>query len=167
MFIATKCTSSFMTFLAPCCDVRYDLHIITMFGSSLSPVVCVLLCVLTFLAPCWVKTNQTSLLCVNHNEHHNTELRKSRHIIEHKQLEVKNIIRMFGSSLPPVVCVLLCVLTFLAPCCDVRYDLHIMRMFGSSLPPVVCVLAKKVKTHNRTQTTGGKDEPNILIMCKS
>jgi hypothetical protein len=117
-----------LTFLAPCCDVRYDLHIIRMFGSSLPPVVCVLLCVLTFLAPCcdvrydlhiitmfgsslppvvcrrarvqfmlyvfvWfvftssclcsiMKTNQTSLLCVNHNEHHNTELRKSRHIID-------------------------------------------------------------------------------------
>jgi hypothetical protein len=26
--------------LTPCCDVRYDLHIITMFGSSLPPVVC-------------------------------------------------------------------------------------------------------------------------------
>ena len=28
------------TFWVPCCDVRYDFHIKTMFGSSLSPVVC-------------------------------------------------------------------------------------------------------------------------------
>jgi hypothetical protein len=27
-----------LTFLIPCCDVRYDFRIITMFGSSLSPV---------------------------------------------------------------------------------------------------------------------------------
>ena len=33
---------------------------------------------------------------------------------------------------------LLCVLTFLMPCCDVRYDFRIITMFGSSLPPVVC-----------------------------
>ena len=38
-----------------------------------------------------------------------------------------------------VFCVLLlCVLTFLIPCCDVRYDFRIVTMFGSSLPPVVC-----------------------------
>ena len=29
-----------LTFLTPCCDVRYDFRITTMFGSSLSPVVC-------------------------------------------------------------------------------------------------------------------------------
>ena len=34
--------------------------------------------------------------------------------------------------------VLLCVFTFLVPCCDVRYDSRIQTMFGSSLPPVVC-----------------------------
>jgi hypothetical protein len=34
--------------------------------------------------------------------------------------------------------VLLCVLTFLVPRCDVRYDFRIKTMFGSSLPPVVC-----------------------------
>ena len=28
------------TFWVPCCDVRYDFHIKTMFGSSLPPVVC-------------------------------------------------------------------------------------------------------------------------------
>jgi hypothetical protein len=38
-----------------------------------------------------------------------------------------------------VFCVLLlCVLTFLMPCCDVRYDFRIVTMFGTSLPPVVC-----------------------------
>ena len=37
-----------------------------------------------------------------------------------------------------VVCVvLLCVLTFLVPCCDVRYDFRIKTMFVSSLSPVV------------------------------
>ena len=51
----------------------------------------------------------------------------------------------FGSSLPPVVCrrvqvlfMLLCVFTFLVPCCDVRYGFRIKTMFGSSLPQVVC-----------------------------
>ena len=34
--------------------------------------------------------------------------------------------------------VLLCVFTFLVPCCDVRYDVRIKTMFGWSLPPVVC-----------------------------
>jgi len=34
--------------------------------------------------------------------------------------------------------VMLCVLRFLVPCCDVRYDFSIKTMFGSSLPPVVC-----------------------------
>ena len=34
--------------------------------------------------------------------------------------------------------VLLCVLTFFVPCCDVCYDFHIKTMFGSSLLPVVC-----------------------------
>ena len=34
--------------------------------------------------------------------------------------------------------VLLCVLTFWIPCCDVHYDFRIKTMFGSSLPPVVC-----------------------------
>jgi hypothetical protein len=33
---------------------------------------------------------------------------------------------------------LLCVFTFWAPCCDVRYDFRIKMMFCSSLPPVVC-----------------------------
>ena len=39
--------------------------------------------------------------------------------------------------------VLLCVLVFLVPCCDVRYDFRIKTMFGSSLPPVgglICVI---------------------------
>ena len=34
--------------------------------------------------------------------------------------------------------VLLCVFTFLLPCCDIHYDSCIKTMFGSSLPPVVC-----------------------------
>jgi hypothetical protein len=34
--------------------------------------------------------------------------------------------------------VLLFIFTFLVPCCDSRYDVHIWTMFGSSLPPVVC-----------------------------
>jgi hypothetical protein len=33
---------------------------------------------------------------------------------------------------------LLCLVTFLVPCCDVRSNFHIKTMFGSSLPPVVC-----------------------------
>ena len=37
--------------------------------------------------------------------------------------------------------VLLCVLTFVVPCFDVRYDIHIKEMFYSSLPPVVCMTA--------------------------
>ena len=66
---------------------------------------------------------------------------------------------MFGTSLPPVVfmrayviimlClfehsgvnhfVLLCVFTFLFPCCDIRCDIRIKTMFGVSLNPVVCI----------------------------
>jgi hypothetical protein len=34
--------------------------------------------------------------------------------------------------------VLLCVLTFLVPCCDAHYDFHIKTMFCSSLLTVVC-----------------------------
>jgi hypothetical protein len=34
--------------------------------------------------------------------------------------------------------VLLCVIRFLVPCCDVRYDSHIKTMFGSPFTPVVC-----------------------------
>ena len=34
--------------------------------------------------------------------------------------------------------VLLCVLTFWVPCCDVRYGFCIHMMFGLYLPPVVC-----------------------------
>jgi hypothetical protein len=30
----------FFTFLVPCCDVRYDYRVKTMFGSSLPPIVC-------------------------------------------------------------------------------------------------------------------------------
>ena len=34
--------------------------------------------------------------------------------------------------------VLLCVVTFWVPCCDVRYDFLMKTLFCSSLPPVVC-----------------------------
>ena len=34
--------------------------------------------------------------------------------------------------------VLLCVVTYWVPCCDVCYNFRIKMMFGSSLPPVVC-----------------------------
>ena len=32
------------------------------------------------------------------------------------------------------------ILSYMIPCCDVRYDLRIEAMFGSSLPPFVCRL---------------------------
>ena len=34
--------------------------------------------------------------------------------------------------------VLVCVFTYIVPCCDVRYDFHIKTIFGSSLLPVIC-----------------------------
>jgi hypothetical protein len=37
--------------------------------------------------------------------------------------------------------ILLYVFTFIVPCCDIRYDVHINMMFDSSLPPVVCMRA--------------------------
>jgi len=37
-----------------------------------------------------------------------------------------------------VCVVLLCVITFLVPCCDVCYGFHIKKMFGSFLHSVVC-----------------------------
>jgi hypothetical protein len=51
---------------------------------------------------------------------------------------------LFGS--PPVLntevhfvhFVLLCVFTFLVPCCDVSYNVRIKTVFGWSLPLVVC-----------------------------
>jgi hypothetical protein len=47
-----------------------------------------------------------------------------------------------------VVCVLiLCVLTFGVPCCDVRYDFRIKTMLGSYLPPVVCYDYKSTKNY--------------------
>jgi len=68
------------------------------------------------------------------------------------------LITIFGSSLPPVVCrrahVLLCCLclfadsgvqhfasTFLVTYCDIRYDFRIRTRFGSSLPLVVWLKA--------------------------
>ena len=39
-----------LTFLVPCCDVRFDLRIKTMSGSSLAPVVC--LCLIYVLCVC-------------------------------------------------------------------------------------------------------------------
>ena len=37
-----------------------------------------------------------------------------------------------------VYVVLLCIFTFLVPCCDVRYEFRIKTMFSSSSSPVVC-----------------------------
>ena len=57
------------------------------------------------------------------------------------EISIVNIALMTGSLLLMFLsfCVLLlCVLTFLIPCCDVRYDFRIITMFGSSLSPVVC-----------------------------
>jgi hypothetical protein len=66
------------------------------------------------------------------------------------------LFRMFGSSLPPVVCrmghVLFRMFGSSLPLVVCRMGHVLFRMFGSSLPPVVPIL----------QTTGGKDEPNIL-----
>jgi hypothetical protein len=56
---------------------------------------------------------------------------------------------MFGSSLPPVVCMRAHVL---------------LTIFGSSLPPVVCMRGHVLKTmFGSSLTTGGKDEPTIVI----
>ena len=54
-------------------------------------------------------------------------------------ISIVNIALMAGSLLLMflVFCdLLLSVLTFLTPCCDVCYDFRIIKMFGSSLPPV-------------------------------
>ena len=51
----------------------------------------------------------------------------------------RKILKWFG--FPVFYAVLLCILTFWVPCCDVRYDFRIKEMFGSSLPPVVCRMA--------------------------
>ena len=46
-----------------------------------------------------------------------------------------------------VICVvLLCVVTFWVPCCDVSYDFRKKTMFSSSLPPVFCRRAHAVFT---------------------
>jgi hypothetical protein len=44
------------------------------------------------------------------------------------------------------VCVahILCVFTFLVPCCAVRCDFHIKAMYGSFLPAVVCMTTRVV-----------------------
>ena len=51
----------FFTFWVPCCDVRYDFRIETMFGSSLSPVVCrranVLFTLFVFVCAEWCPTH--------------------------------------------------------------------------------------------------------------
>jgi hypothetical protein len=47
--------------------------------------------------------------------------------------------------------VLLCVFTFLVPCCNVRYDFQINTMFGSALPPVVCTRSHVLFTHSGVQ----------------
>jgi hypothetical protein len=60
------------------------------------------------------------------------------------------LIMMFCSYLQPIVCMKAHVL---------------LTMFGSSLPPVVCVRAHvliMMFCSSLQQTTGGKDEPNIV-----
>ena len=55
-------------FWVPCCDVRYDFRIITMFGTSLSPVVCrrthVLFTLFVFVCVYWCPTHIVLCLCV-------------------------------------------------------------------------------------------------------
>ena len=48
------------------------------------------------------------------------------------------LLGQYCSSFLVFYVVLLCVFTFLVPCCDVRYDFHIKTMFRSPLPLVVC-----------------------------
>ena len=58
----------FFTFLLPCCDVRYDFRITTMFGSSLPPVVCrrahVLFTSSVFICAQWCPTHIVLCFCV-------------------------------------------------------------------------------------------------------
>ena len=50
-----------------------------------------------------------------------------------------NVRNQMNTSLEVFVyIVLLCVFTFIVPCCDIRYDFHIQNMVCSSFPPVVC-----------------------------
>jgi hypothetical protein len=68
---------------------------------------------------------------------------------------------MFGSSLPPVVCliyvILLCVFTFLVLCCDVRF------VFTSSCLsylryPIMCLYVPSSAIHNRQSRETGNIE---------
>jgi hypothetical protein len=52
-----------------------------------------------------------------------------------------------GGNNPNTRCVvLLCIVRYRVPCCDVRYDFLITTMFGSSLPSVVCTRAHVLLT---------------------
>jgi hypothetical protein len=80
------------------------------------------------------------------------------------------LVTIFCSSLPPVVCrkahVLVTIFCSSLPPVVCRRAHVLVTMFGSSLPPVVCrrvhVLVTITKTWALLQTTGGKDEPNIV-----
>jgi hypothetical protein len=79
---------------------------------------------------------------------------------------------MFGSSLPPVVCrrahILLTMFGSSLTPVVCRRNHVLLTMSGSSLPPVVCRRAHIPNIVNKIrallQTTGGKDEPNIVLL---
>ena len=70
VFTSTCCllfTLCVFTFLVPCCDVRYDFHIYTMFGSSLPPVVSrkvhVLITLFVLASALWCPTHIVLCVC--------------------------------------------------------------------------------------------------------
>ena len=58
--------------------------------------------------------------------------------ILHRGYKTSVHFRVFSVIFSVFCVVLLCVLTFWVPCCDVRYNFCIKSMLGLSLPPVVC-----------------------------
>jgi hypothetical protein len=102
--------SCVFTFLVPCCEVRYDLRIKTMFGSYLPPVVCRRAHVLfrmfgSYLPP--VVCRRGHVLFRMFGSYLSPVVCRRGHVL----------FMMFGSYLPPVVC---------------RRGHVLFRMFGSS-----------------------------------
>ena len=123
------------TFWVPCCDVRYDFRIQTMFDSSLPPVVCrrarVLLMLSVFVAYIVV----SSTYCVVSNT-----LCRVKHIL----CRVKHILCRVKHILCPVCCLFFFVLCTL--CCQFLWIIHVLLSLRYSLTFIHWNILVSVKT---------------------
>jgi hypothetical protein len=119
-------------YLVPCCDVRYDFQMKTMFGSSLPLVVCRRAHVL-FMLFVFVAYNVLTIWVAWRVSYRRQELLTLREHLSSPQFVGVRVAHLFCFCV-----VLLCVFTLWVPYCGVLFDFCIKLMFGSSLSPVFC-----------------------------